>query len=102
MNETSNTIWTWEEVNPNHSGTSGDLAKMFRNEPVKAPGVFAKDQPSPEATVMAREVIQNAWDAALEFRADEEHPPPQFENVLRSHSKYRLNFSPRLGRKRTN
>ncbi len=76
MNETSNTIWTWEEVNPNHSGTSGDLAKMFRNEPVKAPGVFAKDQPSPEATVMAREVIQNAWDAALEFRADEEHPPP--------------------------
>ena len=78
MNETENLRWSWEKTDPDRSQTSGDVSKLFKNEPVKAPGVFAADQPSPDATVLAREVIQNAWDAAAELRADAA-PPPQFE-----------------------
>ena len=68
MNEPEDLRWSWEKTDPDRSQTSGDVAKLFKNEPVKAPGVFAADQPSPDATVLAREVIQNSWDAAGELR----------------------------------
>lgn len=61
--------WYWERPDPMVSGTSGDLAKLFRNEGVKHPGVLARDAPSATATVMAREVIQNSWDAANDLRS---------------------------------
>jgi len=75
--------WFWEEVNPEHSGSSGDLAKLFRNDSVKEPGVMARNAPPRNVTVMAREVIQNAWDAALEWQRDRarssgSYPPPRF------------------------
>lgn len=50
------------------SGSSGDLAKLFRNEGVKHPGVLAANAPTATATIMAREVIQNSWDAANDLR----------------------------------
>lgn len=59
--------WVWEETDPDRSGSSGDIAKLFKNEGVKNPGIFAADAPSDHATLMAREVIQNSADAAAEF-----------------------------------
>jgi hypothetical protein len=58
--------WEWERTDPNRNGSSGDLAKLFRNETVKQPGVLANGAPPAHATLMAREVIQNSWDAARE------------------------------------
>ncbi len=69
--------WLWEETNPNHAGAAGDLAKLFRNDHVKEPGLFADGAPPPAATVLAREVIQNAWDSALERRETTPPPPPE-------------------------
>ena len=60
--------WRWHPVLANQPSVGGDLAKVFRNETVKAPGVFAHDKPSDPASLLAREAIQNAWDAALEAR----------------------------------
>ncbi len=68
--------WYWEKTDPSRSGSSGDLSKLFRNENVKQPGVFAVAAPSADATVLAREVIQNSWDAATELREDSDDPPP--------------------------
>lgn len=60
--------WSWPRVNATTFGTSGDLAKVFRNEEVKAPGFLASDPVPPDAALLAREAIQNAWDAAMERR----------------------------------
>ena len=61
--------WHWEQIDPDRTGASGDLSKMFKNEAMKAPGFLAADAPSDEAALLVREVIQNSWDAALESRA---------------------------------
>ena len=77
--------WLWEQTDPGRSGAAGDLAKLFRNDPVKEPGLLAEGAPPRSATVLAREVIQNAWDSAIERRETYEHlrdqglaatPPP--------------------------
>ena len=47
------------------SGSSGDLAKLFRNEEVKQPGLLAVGAPTVDATIVAREVIQNSWGTLL-------------------------------------
>lgn len=70
--------WVWEEFDPSRTSTSGDISKLFRNEPVKEPGVFALHAPPSNATVMAREVIQNSWDAALEAQAHSTDPSLDF------------------------
>lgn len=68
-------IWAWERTNAGSPGMSGDLAKIFRHEPPKAPGVFAVDAPSAAATLLAREVIQNSWDAARDLQNTDPHAP---------------------------
>ncbi len=68
--------WYWEKTDPSHSGSSGDLSKLFKNENIKQPGVFSVGAPSADATVLAREVIQNSWDAAIEFREDSDDASP--------------------------
>lgn len=67
--------WQWERTEPGRPGMSGDLAKIFRHEPPKAPGVFAIDPPPAAATLLAREVIQNSWDAARELQSADPHAP---------------------------
>ena len=69
------TRWLWEPTDPDRSGSSGDLAKLFKNEATKNPSVFGEGAPSEDATLMAREVIQNSSDAAVELSQDlgEEH-----------------------------
>ncbi len=82
--------WLWEETDPNHAGAAGDLAKLFRNDPVKEPGLFAEGAPPRAATVLAREVIQNAWDSALERReSSRTSGPPEFEIRFRYRSAVR-------------
>ena len=67
---TSKTRWHWEPFDPDRTNMSGDISKLFRNEPVKSPGILAVDAPPAEASVLAREVIQNSWDSALEAQDD--------------------------------
>ncbi|MCX7622053.1 MAG: hypothetical protein N2037_14575, partial [Acidimicrobiales bacterium] len=76
--------WSWEEVNVNHSGSAGDVSKLFRNEGVKEPGVLAIDAPQADATVLAREAIQNSWDAAREVRRHEGSSPFVLRFIFRS------------------
>jgi len=74
--------WNWEETDPHRSGSSGDLSKLFRNEPTKNPGVLGINPPDPNATLMAREVVQNSWDAARELqrsKQERDFPAPNFE-----------------------
>jgi hypothetical protein len=71
--------WAWEQTDPDRSGSSGDLSKLFKNEAVKHPGVFAAGAPSENATLMAREVVQNSADAAAELAADLGDEAPDFE-----------------------
>ena len=74
--------WDWEKTNPAHSLTSGDIAKFFKNEGTKNPGVLAKGAPPDAATLTAREVIQNSWDAARELQETLKRTgqtPPNFE-----------------------
>lgn len=73
--------WRWEITDPRRSGGAGDLAKLFKNEEPRQPGVLAQDAPSSEATLMAREVIQNSWDAAAELQTARSaigRPAPRF------------------------
>ena len=77
--DTPSRKWYWEKTNPSRSSSSGDLSKLFKNESVKQPGVFSAGAPSADATLLAREVIQNSWDAAIELREDSDDAPP-FEN----------------------
>jgi hypothetical protein len=68
--------WTFEPVNPNASGASGKISDLFRNDGVEERGHLAVDSPTTAATLMAREVIQNSWDAAEELRRDDDTLPP--------------------------
>jgi len=60
--------WSWVKTNPGQPAMSGDLAKLFRHEEVNAPDLFKQNAPSSTATLLAREVIQNSWDAGRELR----------------------------------
>ena len=62
--------WVWTIPDVNHDGAAGNLAKLFRNEPDKQPGALSVGAPSSTATVLAREAIQNSWDAAQDLRRD--------------------------------
>jgi len=67
--------WNWEATDPSRSGSSGDISKLFRHEQTKSPGVLELDAPPPTATLMAREVIQNSWDAARELQEEDSNAP---------------------------
>jgi hypothetical protein len=82
LNSDKSTTWDWEKTDPNRSGSSGDISKLFRHERAKNPGVLSIDAPSPDATIMAREVIQNSWDAARDLHSSfggEDKKLPTFE-----------------------
>ena len=82
--------WYWEKPTTDFAGALGDVAKLIRNEHVDQPGALERQAPSQEATVFAREVIQNSWDAGDDLREQlrREHvkvglpglpDPPHFE-----------------------
>lgn len=72
-------VWVWERVDPARSGSSGDLAKLFRNETVEQPSMMEFNKPSTDATLMARELIQNSWDAARELAHQLGDEAPHFD-----------------------
>lgn len=77
--------WKWERTEAGRPGMSGDLTKLFRHEEPKQPGVFGVDPPSASATLLAREVIQNSWDAALDLQnSDPNVPQFQIDFVFRT------------------
>lgn len=78
--------WLWEAVNPHVAGMAGDIAKLFKNEVVKKPGVFEVGAPSDVATLLAREVIQNSADSARELRSELGVDAPEFEIDFELHS----------------
>ena len=78
--------WHWEAIDERVSGSSGDLAKMFKHEDVRQPSLMAAGSPSPDATLMAREVIQNSWDAARELSNELGDDAPQFELAFKYES----------------
>ena len=84
--------WNWEPFTPDRTSLSGDISKLWRNEPAKAPGVLAVDAPSDHAAVMAREVIQNSWDSAIEAQESPSHDCSDFE--------IRFEFDDRTGREK--
>ncbi len=89
--------WDWEKTDTSRSGSSGDLAKFFKNEGTKTPGVFKKDVISDEATLTAREVIQNSWDAARELQGDLER-----EGRSHPHFEIEFEFTDLVGQAKTN
>jgi hypothetical protein len=73
--------WQWDRAVPGQPMLDGNLAKMFKNEEIKQPGILAINPPTPDATLLAREVIQNSWDAGRELAAEFERAgmaAPQF------------------------
>ena len=79
MSEFAKPQWHWEQTDPRRSGSSGDIAKLFKNEGVKQPGPFSVGAPEPAATLMAREVVQNSRDAARELQTELGDAAPSFE-----------------------
>ena len=61
-------VWNWEEIDAGRSGSSGDLAKLFKNEPTKQPGILKVGAPAADATLLAREAVQNSWDAGIALK----------------------------------
>ena len=74
--------WVWEETDPSRSGTAGDLARLFRHESTKNPGALSLGAPEADATLVAREVIQNSSDAAMALRAKYGDRAPQFDMIF--------------------
>lgn len=70
--------WIWDKTDAGKPAIGGDIAKLFRHEEPKAPGVFGVDAPPAAATLLAREVIQNSWDAARDLQGDADNAP-QFQ-----------------------
>ena len=80
--------WQWEKPDPDRSGSAGDLSKLFKNVYVKKPGALEINAPPDEATLLAREAIQNSWDAAIELQDTwaQSGTPPPFEIRFRYQS----------------
>jgi hypothetical protein len=62
--------WVWEIPTPLLAAASGDIAALFKAEGVDTPGFLNLDAPSSDASLFAREAIQNSWDAARELKAE--------------------------------
>ena len=77
--------WQWDKAVPGQPYLDGNLAKLFKNEEVKQPGILSVGAPSPDATLLAREVIQNSWDAGRELAAE-------FKAAGRSEPQFQMDF----------
>lgn len=71
-------MWHWETIDPSRSTQSGDIAKLFKNEAVKQPGVLAVAAAPADPTLLAREAIQNSWDAGRALKKELGDDAPHF------------------------
>ncbi|MBT4892467.1 MAG: hypothetical protein HON60_05910 [Gammaproteobacteria bacterium] len=58
--------WIWSVPNPDIEAASGDLSALFRGQTIASPGVLESGKPDDDATLLARESIQNSWDSAID------------------------------------
>ena len=58
--------WRWALPPEGEVVQSGALEDLFKAEPRKAPGHLSIKPPADAAILLAREAIQNSWDAAIE------------------------------------
>jgi hypothetical protein len=72
------TTWRWEIIDGSRSASTGSVGDVFGNESRPPPGYLAANPPSPDATLFAREVIQNSWDAAIELQDTIGRRAPKF------------------------
>lgn len=70
--------WYWEIIDGSRSASTGSVGDVFGNESRPPGGYLAASAPSPDATLFAREVIQNSWDAALELKGAIGRRAPRF------------------------
>lgn len=78
--------WFWSEIDAAQNGGAGDLAKLFKMEDVKNPGLMGDHQPSAQSTLLAREIIQNSADAAADLSRTLSGDLPPFEMKFRFES----------------
>jgi hypothetical protein len=64
--------WEWEVPPEGGVAVGGALAALFAHYEPKCPGHLSVDPPDSRATLLAREAIQNSWDAAIEAGGDAE------------------------------
>lgn len=64
--------WEWEVPHDGAVAVGGALAALFAHYEPKCPGHLSIDKPEARATLLAREAIQNSWDAAIEAAGDGE------------------------------
>jgi hypothetical protein len=62
--------WEYETPTDGAVAAGGALAALFGNHSPKCPGHFSNHLTEPRATLLAREAIQNSWDAAIEYAGD--------------------------------
>ena len=62
--------WEYEVPTDGAVAAGGALAALFGNYSPKCPGHFSNHLTEPRATLLAREAIQNSWDAAIEYAGD--------------------------------
>jgi hypothetical protein len=60
-------VWRWERPVKGEVLAGGDLGALLDGDAPDVKGHFIADEPSSGATLLAREAIQNSWDAALEL-----------------------------------
>jgi hypothetical protein len=70
--------WYWEIIDGSRSASTGSVGDVFGNESRPPPGFLATNAPTPDATLFAREVIQNSWDAAIELQDTIGRRAPKF------------------------
>lgn len=64
--------WEWEVPREGAVAVGGALAALFAHYEPKCPGHLSIDPPDAHATLLAREAVQNSWDAAIEAAGDDE------------------------------
>ena len=61
--------WKFEEFDAERSNSSGDIVSLLRNnEDYQWPGILGENAPPTMSSTLARESLQNSWDAATERR----------------------------------
>ena len=70
MNQKTAT-WFFEELTTAASGISGNIADQFKKQTIETAEILRSSEPPNAATLLAREIIQNSQDSAIE-RADDD------------------------------
>ena len=71
--------WIWSVPNPDNETASGDLSALFRGQKISSPGILESGRPDDDATLLARESIQNSWDSAIDRAKRDDATQPRMD-----------------------